>query len=112
MGKTAHRGHLVQRIPQRPPAHSASLRKRRITQVIPLLKQMNPQHRLQQIGRPTRLTARLGVVRFDPFNQRLPGKGLLHLGQKALAPGALLGRGLLVITESELLVANHFSAHL
>ncbi|MCP9820721.1 hypothetical protein KBZ18_14645, partial [Synechococcus sp. Cruz-9H2] len=35
-----------------------------------------------------------------------------HLGQKSLAPCALLGRGLLVITESELLAAHEPSPRL
>jgi len=54
----------------------------------------------------------LWVVTFNQINQRFPGHHLLHLGQKALASGALLSRGLLVIAKSELLAAHEPSPRL
>lgn len=98
--ETAHRRHLDQRILHR-----------WIAEVIPLLRQVNAQHVCQRIGRPTTLGAGLGIVRLDQrigrldqIKQRFPKHDLLHLAQKSLPPGALLGCGLLVITESNLLV--------
>ncbi len=56
-GKAAHRRHLNQRI-----FHLW------IAQVVPLLQQMDPQHRLQRVRRPATLAAGPGVVRFDQLN--------------------------------------------
>lgn len=99
--ETAHRGHLDQLI-----LHGW------VAEVVPLLQQVDSQHGCQLIGRSTTLGAGLGVVGLDQFKQRFPRHDRLHLCQKALALGALLGRRLLVITKSELLAAHHPSAHL
>jgi hypothetical protein len=94
-GKATHGRYLDQRILHR-----------RIDQVVPLLHQMNPQRGLKRRGRPTTLTADLGVVGLDQIDQRIPRHNSLHLAQKSLAPGPLFRRGLLVITKAEL-----FDAH-
>jgi len=70
-----------------------------------LLQQMDPQHRLQRVGRPATLGAGPGVVRFDQLKQRLPRHNRFHLSQETLAPGPIFGRELLVVAESELLAA-------
>jgi hypothetical protein len=62
---------------------------------------MDPQHRGQRVGRPAAIHTRFGVVGFDQIKQCFPRHYLLHLAQKSLTPGALLGRGLLVITIGE-----------
>jgi len=99
--ETAHRRHLDQCILHR-----------WIAEVVPLLQKMDAQHGCQRIGRPPNLGADLGIMGFDQINQRFPGHHLLHLGQKALASGALLSRGLLVIAKSELLAAHEPSPRL
>ena len=99
--KTAHRRHLDQRILHR-----------WIAEVVPLLEQVDAQHGCQRIGRATALGAGLGIVGLDLINHRFPRHHLLHFSQKTLAPRALLGRGLLVITESELLAAHEPSPRL
>ncbi len=53
-GKAAHRHHLNQ-----------SIYHRWIAQFVPLLLQMDPQHRLQRVRRPATLAAGPGVVRYD-----------------------------------------------
>jgi hypothetical protein len=93
--ETAHRWHLDQ-----------SILHRWIAEGIPLLEQVDAQHGCQRIGPATTLGAGLGVVGLDEINQRFPRHRLLHFCQKTHAPGALLGRGLLVITESELLAVH------
>ena len=99
--ETAHRRHLDQRV-----LHGW------IAEVVPLLQKMDVQHSCQRIGRPPTLGADLGIVGLDQIKQRFPGHHLLHLGQKALASGALLRRGLLVIAISELLAAHEPSPRL
>ncbi len=61
-----------------------------IAEVVPLLQQMDPQHRLQWVGRPATLDAGPWIVKFDQMNQRFP-RHRLHLRQKELERGALLG---------------------
>ena len=94
-GKAAHRRQLDQRILHR-----------RIAEVVPLLQQMDPQHRLQWVGRPAALAAGPGVVGLNQIDQHFPRHNRFHLRQEALALGALFGRGLLVITKTELLDAH------
>ena len=83
-----------------------------IAEVVPLLQQVDPQHGRERIGRASTLGAGLGIVGLNQLKQRFPRHHLLHLAQKPLAPCALLGRGLLVITESELLAAHELSLRL
>jgi hypothetical protein len=71
-----------------------------------LLQQMNAQHRCQRIGRPAAFLARLGVVRLGQIDECLPRHHSLHLGEKLLALGALLGRGQLIVRATELLAAH------
>jgi hypothetical protein len=102
-GKATHGGHLNQGF------HG------RIAEGVPLLQQMNAQQllrrslrlRCQRIGRAAAFLARLGVVRLDQIDQCLPRHHSLHLGEKLLALGALLGRGQLIVRETELLTAHH-----
>jgi len=75
---------------------------------------VDAQHGCQRIGRATTLGAGLGVVGLDEINQRFPRHHLLHFCQKTLAPGALLGCGLLLITVGEALreaVTELLAAH-
>jgi len=99
--KAAHGGHLDQ-----------GFFHRWIAEVVPLLQKMDPQHRLQRVRRPSSLAAGPGVVGLDQINQRFPRHNRLHLSQEALAPGALFGRRLLVITKTKLLGAHEASPHL
>ena len=92
--KAAHRRHLDQGILHR-----------RITLVIPLLQQVDPQHGLQRVRRPATLARGLGLVGLDQLNQRFPRNNRLHLSQEALALGALFGRRLLIINVGEALRA-------
>ena len=69
----------------------------------PLLKQLNPEHGGQWIGRPTTLLARFGGKGFDQCDQRLPGHQRLHLREKLLTFGLLFSGSELVIRETELL---------
>jgi hypothetical protein len=73
---------------------------------------MDPQHGLQRVRRPTTLAAGPGVVGLNQINQRFSRHNRFHLRQEALALGALCGRGLLVITETELLDAYEPSPQL
>ena len=95
-GKAAHGGHLDQGL-----FHGW------VAERIPLLQQVDPQHRRQRVRRPTSLLAALGVMGLDQVDQRLPGHHHLHLSEKLLPFGLLLGRGELVIREAELLAAHH-----
>ena len=97
-GKAAHGGHLDQGL-----LHGW------VTEGIPLLQQMNAQHRCQRIGRPAAFLARFGVMGLDQSDQRLPRHDRLHLSEKLLALGLLLGRGQLVVRETELLATHHSS---
>jgi hypothetical protein len=94
--ETAHAGHLDQGL-----LHGW------VAQRVPLLHQVDPQHGGQWVGRPASLLAGFGLVRLDQLNQPLQGHPLLHLGEELLAPGALFGRGLLVIGESKLPASHH-----
>jgi hypothetical protein len=106
-GKAAHGGHLDQGL-----FHGW------VAERIPLLQQVNAQQLLrrslrlrgQRIGRPAAFLARLGVVGLDQSDQRRPRHDRLHLSEKLLALGLLLGGGQLVIGEAELL-ATHQSSH-
>ena len=93
--KAAHGGHLDQRIFHR-----------WITEAVPLLQQVNPQHGGQRIRRPAAFLAGLGVVGFDQLDKRLPWHHHIHLREKLLPLGLLLGRGEFVIREAELLAAH------
>lgn len=60
------------------------------------------------------MMSRPGVVRLDQIDQCTPRHNRLNLSQKALAPNALFGRGLLKITVGEALreaVTERLSAH-
>jgi hypothetical protein len=70
---------------------------------------VDPQHGGQRIGRPTAFLAGLGVVGLDQVDQPLPWDHHLHLREKLLPFGLLLGRGDLVIREAELLAAHQHS---
>ena len=94
-GKPTHRRHLDQRILHR-----------WIAEVVPLLQEMDAQHGFKGIRRTASFGASLGVTGLDQGNQRLPGHNSLHLSQKSLPLGALPGRALLIVTESELLAAH------
>jgi hypothetical protein len=75
---------------------------------------MNPQHGGQGIQRAATLLAVPGVAGSDQVDQRLPGHHLIHLIEVLLAPGALLGRGLLLIAVDKALreaVTKLLSAH-
>jgi hypothetical protein len=85
--KPAHRRHLDQCVLHR-----------WITEVIPLLHQVNPQHGLQRVGRAAAFGTSLGVVGLNQIDQRLPGNNGLHLAQETLPLGAFPRGGLLVIT--------------
>ena len=77
-GKATHRLDLVQRIFHR-----------RVRQAVPLLHEVDPQHRRQRHRRTTTATA-LRVVRLDRRQQRCPGHHLVHLGQETLPARAFL----------------------
>jgi hypothetical protein len=95
------------------PTHSWHLNQRLlhawIAKRIPLLHQVNPQHRCQRIRRAATLLAAPGIVRFDQIGQRMPGHYLVHVDQELLMFGALLGRGLLVVAEPEFLASHQTS---
>ena len=94
-GKAGHRRYLNQRILHR-----------WIAQFIPLLQEIDPQNRLQRIGRPATLGADRGVDRLNQIEEHLPWHNRFHLSQETIAPGPPYRRGLFVITESELLAAH------
>ena len=77
-GKATHRLDLVQRIFHR-----------RIRQGVPLLHEVDPQHRRQRHRRTTTATA-LRVVRFDRLQQRCPRHHFVHVSQEALPARAFL----------------------
>ena len=93
-GKAAHGGHLDQ-----------GLFHGRVTQRVPLLQEMDAQHGGQRIRRPAALLAGFGVVGLNQVDQHLPGHHRLHLREKLLPLGLLLGRGELVIREAKLLAS-------
>jgi len=76
--KAAHRLDLVERIFHR-----------RIRQRVPLLHEVDPQHRRER-HRRTPAPARRRVVRLDYCQQRCPRHDLLHLGQEALPASLFL----------------------
>jgi len=96
--KMAHGGHLHQGL-----FHGW------ITEGVPLLLQVDPQHGRQRVGRTPSLLACLWVDGLDQSDQGIPGHNRLHLSQELLALGLLLGGRLLVIREAELLTAHQFS---
>ena len=79
---------------------------RRVAERIPLLQRVNTQHRRQGISRAAAFLARLWVVGLDQSDQRLPCHVRLHLREKLLPLGLLLGRDQLVVREAELLAIN------
>jgi len=81
----------------------------RVAERIPPLQKMNPQHGGQRIRRPSAFLAGLRVVGLDQVDQRLPWHPYLHLREKLLPFGLLLGRGELVIREAELFAAHQQS---
>jgi hypothetical protein len=94
-GKAAERGHLNQ-----------SLFHGRVAERIPLLQEMNPQHRCQRIRWLPAFLAGFGVVGFDQLDQRLRRHHHLHLREKLLQLSLLLGFGDLVIREAKLFAAH------
>ncbi len=99
--KAAHAGHIDQ-----------CLLHRRVAERIPLLQQMDSQHRGQWIGWPATFLAFLGVVGLDQIDQCLPGHHRLHLSENLLPLGLLLGRGQLVVRKTERVAADHLSPDL
>ena len=85
--KTTHRRRLNQRILDR-----------WITEVVPLLHQMDPEHGLQRANITSALATGWGMVGLDQIDEILPGHHSLHLGKKSLPLSAFPGRGLFVIT--------------
>lgn len=83
-----------------------------IAEVVPLLQKMHLQHGGQWIGRPFTLGYDLGIVQLYEIKELFVRHHLLHLAQKSLAPGALLGCDLLLIAESNLLAPYDPSPHL
>ena len=78
-----------------------------IAECIPLLLQVDPQYGRQWVRRPVCLLAALGVVGLDQCDQRLLRHYHLHLREKLIAFGLLLGRGQLVVRKGKLLAAHH-----
>ena len=99
--KATHRGHLDQGL-----FHGW------ITQGVPLLQQMNPEHRCHRVGRTSSLLAGLGVDGLDQGDLRVPRDQRLHFSQELLAVGRLLSGCLLLIREAKLLSAHPFSPSL
>ena len=62
----------------------------RVAQGIPVLQEIDPQHRLQRHRRPTALRPGFGVVRFNQPEQTTPRYDHVHLRQELLAPCLLL----------------------
>jgi hypothetical protein len=89
-GKATHGEHLDQ-----------GLFHRRIAERIPLLQQMDAQHRGQRVERTASLLAGFGVVGRDQVDQCLPWHHSLDLREKFLPLGLLVGGGELVIREAE-----------
>lgn len=100
-GKTPHGGYLNQ-----------GLFHGRIAEGVPLLQEMDTQHCGQRVGRSAAILARFGIVGLDQVDQRLPRDYNLHLREKLLPFGLLLGGGQLVIREAELLATQHPSPDL
>jgi len=64
------------------------------------------QHGLQRLGRAAAFGIALGIVGLNQIDESLTGRQSLHQGQESLPLGAFPRGGLLVITESELLVSH------
>jgi hypothetical protein len=94
-GRLTHSGNLHQ-----------GLFHRRVAERLPLQQQVDPQHGRQWVRRPASLLAGLGVVGRDRRDHRLPEHHHIHLREKPLAFGLLLGRGQLVVREAKLLAAH------
>ena len=73
---------------------------------------MDSKHRGQRVRRPAAFLARFGVEGLDQIDESLPGHHCLHLREKLLSFGLLLGSGELVIREAELLAAHQPSPDL
>jgi len=89
-GKAAHHRHLVQRL-----FHA------RVAQRVPLLQEVDAQHRRQGIRLPAAL-AHLRVVRCDQRQQCVPRHHLLHLRQEDLAPRLLALARVFRVPEAQL----------
>jgi hypothetical protein len=94
--ETAHGGHLNQRL-----FHAW------IAEAVPLLHQVNSQHCGQWLGRAASFLACFWIARLDQVQKGLPWNDLLHFGKELLALSPLLGSGLLVIGETQLLAAHY-----
>lgn len=83
-----------------------------VAERIPLLLQVNPQHRGQRLGRPAALFAGLWVVGLNQIEKGLPGHHYLHLREEHLPFVLLVGGGDLVIRKADLFAANQPSSGL
>ena len=90
-GKAAHGGHLGQ-----------GLFHRWIAERIPLLQQVDAQHRRQRIWRAATFGRRLVVNGTNQGEKEIPRQRGLHLLQEDLPPRLLLGVGLLIIRKTQL----------
>jgi hypothetical protein len=66
----------------------------------------------KRIGRTAALGAGSGVVRLDQIDEHFPRHHMLQLGEEFLTFGALVGCGLLVVSESKLLSSHEPSSYL
>lgn len=80
-----------------------------ITQEVPVLQQVDPEHGFQWGGWAASFGTSLGVVTLNQFDQRLPWHHCVHLCRKFLATGLLFRRALLVITKAQLLATHQSS---
>jgi hypothetical protein len=71
---------------------------------------MDLQHRCQRIRRAATPLTALGVMGLIQIDQCLPTHDMVHISQELHSLGALLGRGLIVDSETELL-ASHQPVH-
>lgn len=76
---------------------------------IPLLHQVDAQHRGQRVRRATDFAGGLGEVGLNQVDQCLPWHHRVHLPKELPPLGTLLGGGLLVVAKSQLLAALHQS---
>ena len=77
-----------------------------IAAAVPLLHQVNSYHCRQWIGRTASFLACFWIARLDQLQKGLPLNYLLHFGHELLAFSPFLGRGLLVIGETQLLAPH------
>jgi hypothetical protein len=83
---------------------------RRVAQGVPLLKEVDAQHRGQWVGLATRAAQRL-VVQLDHHQQRLPGHHLFHLSQKQLPARLLALAQVLGVTECQPSIVIQMGVH-